>query len=98
MPDGNPAGAASYVYGGVGALTAAMARAVQAAGGEIRTSSEVAQIQVKDGVANTVVLRSGEEIPVRVVISNADPKRTLLGLVEPQHLEPSFLQRLQHYR
>ena len=32
------------------------------------------------------------------VISNADPKRTLLGLVEPQHLQPSFLQRLQHYR
>ena len=34
----------------------------------------------------------------RVVISNADPKRTLLGLVEAQHLQPSFLQRLQHYR
>ena len=32
------------------------------------------------------------------VISNADPKRTLLGLVDPQHLEPSFLQKLQHYR
>ena len=26
------------------------------------------------------------------------PKRTLLGLVEAQHLQPSFLQRLQHYR
>ena len=45
-----------------------------------------------------MVLRSGEEIPAKVVISNADPKRTLLGMVEPQHLEPSFLQRLQHYR
>jgi phytoene dehydrogenase-like protein len=32
------------------------------------------------------------------VVSNADPKRTLLGLIEPQHLAPSFLQRLQHYR
>ena len=26
------------------------------------------------------------------------PKRTLLGLVDPQYLEPSFLQKLQHYR
>ena len=36
--------------------------------------------------------------PAQTVISNADPKRTLLGLIEPQHLQPSFLQRLQHYR
>ena len=98
VPDGNPAGAASYVYGGLGTLTAAMARAVQAAGGEVRTSSEVTRVQVKDGAASSVVLRSGEELPAKIVISNADPKRTLLGMVEPQHLDPSFLQRLQHYR
>lgn len=96
--DGNPAGAASYVMGGTGALTTAMAIAVQAAGAEIRTSVEVAQIKVKDGVATCVVLSNGDEIDVRAVISNADPKRTLLGFVDPQHLAPSFLQRLQHYR
>jgi phytoene dehydrogenase-like protein len=98
VPDGNPAGAASYIHGGLGALTTAMASVVRAAGGEIRTSADVARVQVKGGAASTVVLRSGEEIPAKVVISNADPKRTLLGLVEPQHLAPSFLQRLQHYR
>ena len=98
VPDGNPAGAASFVYGGLGALAEAMANAVRAAGGEIRTSVEVARIQVKNGAASSVVLRSGEEIPARLIVSNADPKRTLLGLIEPQHLEPSFLQRLQHYR
>ncbi|HZD31770.1 MAG TPA: NAD(P)/FAD-dependent oxidoreductase [Candidatus Angelobacter sp.] len=96
--DGNPAGAASYVMGGAGALTTAMAIAVQAAGAEIRTSTEVAQIKVKDGLASGVVLRDGLEIGARAVISNADPKRTLLGFVDPQHLAPSFLQRLQHYR
>ncbi len=98
VPDGSPVGAASYVHGGTGALTAAMASAVRAAGGEVRTSSEVARLQVKDGVVTTVVLQSGEEISAKTVVSNADPKRTLLGLVEPQHLAPSFLQRLQHYR
>ncbi len=98
VPDGNPAGAAGYVHGGTGALTAAMASAVRAAGGEVRTSSEVARLLVKDGTVVKVVLSSGEELAAKAVVSGADPKRTLLGLVEPQHLAPSFLQRLQHYR
>lgn len=98
VPDGNPAGAASYVHGGMGALTAAMASAVQQAGGEIRTGCEVALLQVKNGAVTAVVLASGEEISAAAVVSNADPKRTLLGLVDPQHLAPSFLQKLQHYR
>jgi phytoene dehydrogenase-like protein len=96
--DGNPAGPISYVVGGIGALTAAMAAAVAEAGGEIRTSCEVAGIKVKDGVASGVIMADGEEIEARAIVSNADPKRTLLGLVEPQHLEPGFLQKLQHYR
>jgi len=98
VPDGSPVGAASYVYGGIGAVTAAMANAVREAGGEIRTAAEVALLEIKDGEVRTVVLRSGEEIPARVVVSSADPKRTLLGLIDPQHLAPSFLQHLQHYR
>ncbi len=96
--DGNPAGNATYVMGGTGALTTAMAIAVQAAGVEIRTNAEVAHIKVKDGKAVGVVLSNGDEIDARAVVSNADPKRTLLGMVDPQHLAPSFLQRLQHYR
>ena len=96
--DGNPAGGATYVMGGAGALTTAMAIAAQAAGAEIRTSVEVAQVKVKDGMAVGVMLSDGSEIDTRAIISNADPKRTLLGFVDPQHLAPSFLQRLQHYR
>ena len=96
--DGNPVGSASYIVGGLGALTAAMASAVTEAGGEIRTSCEVVSIKVKDGAAIGVVLANDEEIGARTVVSNADPKRTLLGLVDPQYLEPSFLQKLQHYR
>jgi phytoene dehydrogenase-like protein len=96
--DGNPAGPASYIVGGTGALTTAMSAAATEAGAEIRTSCEVVSIRVKDGVATGVVLANGDEIEARAVISNADPKRTLLGLVEPQHLEPGFLQKLQHYR
>jgi phytoene dehydrogenase-like protein len=96
--DGNPAGPMSHIMGGMGALTAAMAAAVKEAGIEIRTSCEVAQIKVKDGVATGVVLANGEELSAKTIISNADPRRTLLGLVEPHHLQPTFLQKLQNYR
>ena len=44
------------------------------------------------------MLKSGEEIPAKAIISNADPKRTLLKLVDPTHLSPDFAQKLQHYR
>jgi phytoene dehydrogenase-like protein len=75
-----------------------MAAAARAAGAEIRTSCEVVRIKVNNGAATSIVLANGDEIEAHTVISNADPKRTLLGLIEPQHLQPSFLQRLLHYR
>ncbi|HXY47988.1 MAG TPA: NAD(P)/FAD-dependent oxidoreductase [Terriglobales bacterium] len=96
--DPQPAGGCWFAAGGTGAITQAMTSAAKAAGADIRTGAEVAAIRVKDGVAVGVVLKSGEEIAARVVISNADPKRTLLQLVDPIHLAPAFAQKLQHYR
>ena len=96
--DPAPAGSAQFAVGGAGAITQAMAAAAKAAGAEIRTGADVAEIRVQDGVATSVVLKSGEEIPARLIISNADPKRTLLKLVDPSHLAPQFAQRLQNYR
>jgi phytoene dehydrogenase-like protein len=75
-----------------------MAAAAKQAGAEIRTSAEIAEIRVKDGIATGVVLTSGEEISARAVVSNADPKRTLLRLVDPAHLSPDFLQKIKNYR
>ena len=58
----------------------------------------IAEIRVKDGVATGVVLASGEEISARAVVSNADPKRTLMRLVDPSHLSPDFVQKIKNYR
>jgi phytoene dehydrogenase-like protein len=96
--DSHPAGSAFFAAGGMGALTQAMASAAKAAGAEIRTAAEVIEIRVKDGAATGVLLGTGEEINARAVISNADPKRTLLKLTDPMHLSPDFVQKLQHYR
>lgn len=96
--DSHPAGSANYAAGGAGAITQAMASAAKAAGAEIRTGAEVIEIRVQNGAATGVLLSTGEEISVRAVISNADPKRTLLKLTDPLHLSPDFVQKLQHYR
>ena len=96
--DDHPAGSASFAAGGMGAVTQAMASAARAAGVEIRTGAEVIEIHVQNGAATGVLLSTGEEIPAKAVISNADPKRTLLKLTDPVHLSPDFVQRLQHYR
>jgi phytoene dehydrogenase-like protein len=96
--DSHPAGSAYFAGGGMGSLTQAMASAAKAAGVEIRTGAEVIEIRVKDGAATGVLLGTGEEISAKAVISNADPKRTLLKLTDPTHLSPDFVQKLQHYR
>ncbi len=96
--DSHPAGSASFAQGGIGAITAAMTAAAKEAGAEIRTGADVKEIRVKDGAATGVALASGEEISARAVISNADPRRTLLSLVDPTHLTPDFVQKLQNIR
>jgi phytoene dehydrogenase-like protein len=96
--DSHPAGSASFVAGGMGGVTQAMASAAKAAGVEIRTGAEITEIRVQNGTATGVLLSTGEEIHAKAVISNADPKRTLLKLTDPVHLSPDFVQKLQHYR
>jgi phytoene dehydrogenase-like protein len=96
--DPHPAGSAMFAAGGMGAVTQAMASAAKAAGVEIRTGAEVIEIRVQNGAATGVILSTGEEIQAKTVISNADPKRTLLKLTDPEHLSPDFVQKLQHYR
>jgi phytoene dehydrogenase-like protein len=96
--DPYPVGNSALPRGGLGALTSAMAAAVKEAGAEIRTGAEVAQILVKNGAVAGVSLLSGEEIPAKRVVSGADPRRTLLRLLDPVDLPPSFVVKMQHYR
>ena len=51
-----------------------------------------------DGTATGVTLRTGETIAARAVVSNADPRRTLLGLLDPVHLPPDVVRRIQNTR
>jgi phytoene dehydrogenase-like protein len=79
-----------HVQGGMGAITQALAASARAHGCEVRTDASVARVLLEGDRARGVVLDSGEEIRARVVASNADPKRTLLGLVDPGALDAGF--------
>ena len=96
--DRHAAGTLAVPQGGLGSLAEALAAAAREAGAEIRTSAEVARIGVKSGAVTGVVLGSGEEIPARSVVSNADPRRTYLKLIDPVHLDPDFLMKTGNYR
>jgi phytoene dehydrogenase-like protein len=91
-------GTSAFPRGGMGALAQALADAARQAGAEIRTGADVAQITVKDGAVTGVVLASGEEISAATVVSGADPRRTFLKLIDPVHLAPGFVVKMQHYR
>ena len=80
-----------HVIGGMGAITEAMAAAARGFGAEIRTEAPVVSIEVVGGRAQGVVLEDGTEIPARVILSNADPKRTFLRLVDKRELPEDFL-------
>ncbi len=71
------------IQGGPPALIAALLAAARAAGAEIRTGAEVARIRLEGGKVRGVALASGETIDAGVVLSSADPKRTMLDLLAP---------------
>ena len=84
-----------HVMGGMGSITGAMAKAAQGFGAEIRTGAPVQQIDSRNGRARSVVLEDGTEIRARVVLSNADPKRTFLGLVPERDLPADFVHAIR---
>jgi phytoene dehydrogenase-like protein len=86
------------VHGGPQALTDVLLKAVRTNGGEVRTDAEVAQILVEHQRVLGVRLASGEEIKAASVVSSADPRRTLLGLVGAPELPPEFVWQTQSIR
>ncbi|MEE9230682.1 MAG: NAD(P)/FAD-dependent oxidoreductase [Acidobacteriota bacterium] len=95
---GGESGNWGFVRGGMGRVPELMAEAAREAGAEIRTNAEVERIMTRNGRAVGVALRGGEEISARIVLSNADPKRTFLGLVDAKEFDECFLAAIRRYR
>ncbi|HET7271868.1 MAG TPA: NAD(P)/FAD-dependent oxidoreductase, partial [Rubrobacter sp.] len=85
-------GAWGFVRGGMGAVAGAIASSAKAQGAEILTEAEVAEIDVRDGVARGVHLADGRSFEADVILSNADPHRTFLGMVGEKHLPQELVE------
>jgi phytoene dehydrogenase-like protein len=96
--DGHAVSPSAFVKGGMGALTETLATTALNAGVEVRTGTEVERIEATDERASKVVLKTGEEISARAIVSNANPRTTFLKLVDPVDLDPNFLQKIRNYR
>jgi phytoene dehydrogenase-like protein len=87
-----------FVRGGMSVVSEAMAAAAREAGCEIRTGVEAESILVEDGRAVGVALAGGGEVRAPLVLSNADPKKTFLGLVPDGALPAEFTAAVREYR
>lgn len=85
--------------GGSGMLSEALARCLQAEGGEVRTECEVDKIQVAQGKAQGVILTSGEEIKARrAVVADLGVKQLFPGMISGYDLDPGFLFKVKRLK
>jgi phytoene dehydrogenase-like protein len=82
------------VRGGMGSLSEALRRSIEAKGGELRLGTPVRRILVENGRAVGVELRGGEQIRARVVVSNLDKQATLLRLAGEEHVPAATAARI----
>jgi phytoene dehydrogenase-like protein len=94
----NRGGLAHRPSTGGASLTDSLVAAVRASGGEVRTSTAVECILVDKQQARGVRVENGEEIAALLVVSAADPRTTLLGLVGAPELPPEFVWQAQSIR
>jgi phytoene dehydrogenase-like protein len=84
--------------GGMGSVTQALATAARDAGVTVRTGKPVKRIVVENGRVTGVETEDGERFDSLTVVSNADPKRTIMELVGARHVETVFTRRIHNFR
>ena len=75
-----------FAKGGTAALVRALGKLLEDIGVEVRTSAPVTEIEVdSEGKAAAVRLESGERLPCRMVVANADPSFVYSRMIDPRH-------------
>ncbi len=86
------------IKGGVGAISAALAKAAKSHGAEIRTETRVESILMENGKAIGVQTADGNQISASRVVSSIDPRATLFGLLGAEHLPVKVMRRVKNIR
>jgi phytoene dehydrogenase-like protein len=94
-----------YPRGGSQAFADELAQRFEQRGGHILMNSPVRRILVEEGRACGIEVESGPRrqrrvvrVGAEVVVSNADLLQTLEHMLEPEHLEPDYLQSIRQLR
>ena len=91
-------GAWGFARGGMGAVSDALASSVKSFGGKIQCDAEVGQIIVKGGRTKGVALTNGDEYYADIVVSNLDPKRTVLKIMNEGDLPKDIIRKAKNFK
>ncbi len=91
-------GAWGLARGGMGAISQAIANALQEYGGVIQTGAAVDRILVRDDAACGVVLENGDELMAGIIVSNLDAKRTFTKIMDPADLPDGIYQKAKNFK
>ena len=84
--------------GGMSGISEELAHSARDNGATLRCSMPVKRIVVDNGRVAGVETESGETFSSPIVVSNADPKTTILELTNPRHVETGFTRRIHNIR
>ncbi len=91
-------GAISAPAGGMSTVSEALAHCARDNGATIRTGMPVKKIIIENGRAAGVETDNGETFSSLCVVSNADPKSTIMCLVSSRNVETGFTRRIHNIR
>jgi phytoene dehydrogenase-like protein len=91
-------GSWGYPEGGMGAVSAALARSAREFGAELRTDARVDRLIVHDGQVRGAVLTNGDEVHAPLVVTTLHPKIAFLDQVPRSELPESFVHDIERWK
>lgn len=91
-------GSWGFPEGGMGAVSAAIARAATGLGAQIRTDARVERLLVSNGRVRGAVLAGGEELRAPLVVTTLHPRTAFLEHIPRAQLPTDFVTDIEHWK
>jgi phytoene dehydrogenase-like protein len=90
-------GSWGYPEGGMGAVSAAIARSARTFGAELRTGTGVESVSTSNGHVTGVVLENGEQLTAPLVVTSLHPKTAFLDHLPRTALPDDFVSDIERW-
>jgi phytoene dehydrogenase-like protein len=90
-------GSWGYPEGGMGAVSAAIARSARTFGAELRTGTRVESVSTSNGHVTGVVLENGEQLTAPLVVTSLHPKTAFLDHLPRTALPDDFVSDIERW-